>query len=87
MSEFFYDIVIETIMTIMEIIQERGVDITVHRLMDNDMVLFAFYKTLLNGTNLFIQCQMRLQPNLSIDLHKLFVNLFQVLTSIKQPPE
>ena len=36
MSEFFYDIVIEIIMTIMEIIQERGVDITVHRLMDNN---------------------------------------------------
>ena len=35
MSEFFYDIVIETIMTIMEIIQERGVDITVKTLMDN----------------------------------------------------
>ena len=80
MSEFFYDIVIETIMTIMEIIQERGVDITVHRLMDNNMVLFAFYKTLLDGTNLFIQCQMRPQPNLSMNLHKLFVNLFQVLT-------
>ena len=31
MSEFFYDIVIETIMTIMEIIQERGVDITVKK--------------------------------------------------------
>ena len=41
MGEFFYDIVIETIMTIMEIIQERGVDITVNRLMDNDMVLFC----------------------------------------------
>ena len=44
MSEFFYDIVIKTIMTIMEIIQERGVDITVHRLMDNNMVLFALYR-------------------------------------------
>ena len=80
MGEFFYDIVIETIMTIIKIIQERGVDIAVHRLMDNNMVLFAFYKTLLNGTNLFIQRQMRPQPNLSMDLHKLFVNLFQVLT-------
>ena len=87
MGEFFYDIVIETIMTIMEIIQERGLGIIVHRLMDNNMVLFAFYQTLLNGTNLFIQHQMRLQPNLSMDLHKLFVNLFQVLTCIKQPPE
>ena len=87
MSEFFYDIVIKTIMTIMEIIQERGVDITVHRLMDNNMVLFALYKTLQNGTNLFIQRQLRPPPNLSIDLHKLFVNLFQVLTCIKQPPE
>ena len=74
-------------MTIMEIIQERGVDITVHRLMDNSMVLFAFYKTLLNGTNLFIQRQMRPQLNLSMDLHKLFVNLFQVLICIKQTPE
>ena len=37
MGEFFYDIIIETIMTIMEIIQEREVDITVNRLMDNDM--------------------------------------------------
>ena len=87
MGEFFYDIVIETIMTIMEIIQEREVAITVNRLMDNDMVLFAFYRTLLNGTNLLIQCQVRPQLNLSTDLHKLFVNLFQVLTCIKQPPE
>ena len=55
MGELFYDIIIETIMTIVEIIQERGVDITVHRLMYNDMVLFAFYKTLLDGTNLFTQ--------------------------------
>ena len=86
MAEFFYDIVLETIMTIMEIIQERGVDITVNRLMDNDMVLFVFYRTLLNGTNLFIQCQVRPQPNLSTDLHKLFVKLFHVLTCIKQPP-
>ena len=29
MSEFFYNIVIKTIMAIMDIIQERGVDITV----------------------------------------------------------
>ena len=35
MSEFFYDIVIETIMTIMEIIQERGVDITVKKKQKN----------------------------------------------------
>ena len=87
MGEFFYNIVIETIMTIMEIIQERGVDITVNRLMDNDMVLFAFYRTLPNKTNLFIQCQVRPRPNLSTDLHKLFVKLFHILTCIKQPPE
>ena len=87
MGEFFYDIVIETIMAIMDIIQERGVDIAVKTLMDNDMVLFAFYRTLLNGTNLFVQCQVRPQPNLSMDLYKLFVKLFQVLTCIKQSPE
>ena len=64
----------------MDILQERGVDITVHRLMDNNMVLFALYKILQNGTNLFIQCQVKPQPNLSTDLHKLFVELFHVLT-------
>ena len=48
MSEFFYDIVIEAIVTIMETIQERGVDLTEHRLMDKDMVLFTLYKTLPN---------------------------------------
>ena len=65
----------------MDIIQERGVDITVKTLMDKDMVLFTFYKTLQNGTNLFIQCQVRPQP-LSTDLHKLFVKLFHVLNKI-----
>ena len=30
MSEFFYDIIIEAIVTIMETIQERGVDLTEH---------------------------------------------------------
>ena len=48
MGEFFYDLVIETTMTIMEIIQERGVNITVNRLMDNDVVLLAFCRTLPN---------------------------------------
>ena len=81
------DIVTETTMTIMEIFQEKGVDITVNRLMDNDVVLFAFYRTLPNGTNLFLQCQVRPQPNLSMDLHKLYVNFFQVLTCIEQSPE
>ena len=87
MAEFFYNIVIKTIMAIMDIIQERGVDITVKTLMDKDMVLFAFYRTLLDGTSLFIQRQMIPQPDLSMDLHKLFLNLFQVLTCIKQLPE
>ena len=48
MSEFFYDIVIEAIVTIMETIQERGVDLTEHRLLDNDMVLITLCKTLPN---------------------------------------
>ena len=46
MSEFFYDIIIEAIVTIMETIQEREVDLTEHRLMDNDMVLFTLCRTL-----------------------------------------
>ena len=73
----------------MEIIQERGVDITVHRLMDNNMVLFAFYKTLLHRTSLFIQRQMIPQPDLSMDLHKFIskfisgLNLYKATSRIK----
>ena len=80
MSEFFYDIVIEATVTIMETIQERGVDLTEHRLMDNNMVLFTLCKILPNSTNLFIKCQVTPQPNLSTDLNKLIVKFFHVLT-------
>ena len=48
MSEFFYNIVIEAIVTIMETIQKRGVNLTERRLLDNDMVLFTLCKTLPN---------------------------------------
>ena len=55
MDQFFYEIIIESTLNIMEIIQERGVEIHVDRLMEDDMVLFAFHRTMPNGTSLFLQ--------------------------------
>ena len=66
----------------MEIIQEKGVEIHVNRLMEDDMVLFAFHRTMPNGTSLFIQSQIRPQPYLAMDLQGLFIDLFQILTCI-----
>ena len=39
MDQFFYEIIIESTISILEIIQEKGVEIHVYRLMEDDMVL------------------------------------------------
>ena len=84
MDQFFYEIIIESTLNIMEIIQERGVEIHVDRLMEDDMVLFAFHRTTPNGTSLFLQSQVRPQPYLAMDLQGLFIDFFQILTCIKE---
>ena len=71
MDQFFYEIIIESTLNIMEIIQERGTEIHVNRLMEDDMVLFANHRTMPNGTNLFLQYQVRPQPYLAMDLQGL----------------
>ena len=55
MDQFFYDIIIESTITVVEIIQEKEVEIHVYRLIEDDMVLFAFHRTMPSGTNLFLQ--------------------------------
>ena len=42
MDQFFYEIIIESTISVLEIIQEKGVEIRVYRLMEDDMVLFTF---------------------------------------------
>ena len=76
MDQFFYEIIIESTITILEIIQEKEVEIHVYRLMEDDMVLFAFHRTMPSGTNLFLQCQVRPQPYLAVDLRALFIDFF-----------
>ena len=85
MDQFFYEIIIESTLSIMEIIQEKGVEIHVNRLMEDDMVLFAFHRTIPNGTNLFLQSQVRPQPYLAMDLQGLFIDFFQILTCVGDP--
>ena len=67
MDQFFYEIIIESTITILEIIQEKEVEIHVYRLMEDDMVLFAFHRTMPSGTNLFLQSRVRPQPYLAVD--------------------
>ena len=54
MDQFFYEIIMESMISILEIIQEKGFGIHVYRLMEDDMVLFAFHRTMSSGTNLFL---------------------------------
>ena len=46
MDQFFYEIIIESTISILKIIQEKGVEIHLYRLMEDDMVLFAFHRTM-----------------------------------------
>ena len=85
MDQFFYEIIIESTITILEIIQEKEVEIHVYRLMEDDMVLFAFHRTMPSGTNLFLQCRVRPQPYLAVDLQALFIDFFQMLTCVEEP--
>ena len=83
MDQFFHEIIIES--TILEIIQEKEVKIHVYRLMEDDMVLFAFHRTMPSGTNLFLQSQVRPQPYLAVDLQALFIDFFQMFTCVEEP--
>ena len=87
MDQFFYEIIIELTISILEIIQEKGVEIHVYRLMEDDMVLFAFHRTMPSGTNLFLQSQVRPQPYLAVDLQGLFIDFFQMLTCVEEPQQ
>ena len=87
MDQFFYEIIIESTITILEIIQEKAVEIHVYRLMEDDMVLFAFHRTMPSGANLFLQSQVRPQPYLAVDLQGLFIDFFQMLTCVEEPQQ
>ena len=92
MDQFFYEIIIESTISILEIIQEKGIEIHLYRLMEDDMVLFAFHRTMPSGTmpsgtNLFLQSQVRPQPYLAVDLQGLFIDFFQMLTCVEEPQQ
>ena len=77
----YYQTIVESTITIMELIEERSVDIHLNRLMDeDDTVLFAFHRQMTNGTNIYTQIKVRPQPHLSMDLQELFLTFFQILT-------
>ena len=84
MDQFFYEIIIESTISILEIIQEKGLEIHLYRLMEDDMALIAFQRTMPSGTNLFLQSQVRPQPYLAVDLQGLFIDFFQMLTCVEE---
>ena len=87
MDQFFYEIIIESTISILKIIQEKGIEIHLYRLMEDDMVLFAFHRTMPSRANLFLQSQVRPQPYLAVDLQVLFIDFFQMLTCVKEPQQ
>ena len=77
----YYQTIVESTITIMELIGEQSVDIHLNRLMDeDDTVLFAFRRQMSDGTNIYAQIKVRPQPYLSVDLQELFLIFFQILT-------
>ena len=77
----YYQIIIESTITIMELIEEQSEDIRLDRLMDeDDTMLFTFRRQMSNGTNICAQLKVRPRPYLSVDLQKLFLTSFQILT-------
>ena len=87
MDQFFYEIIIESTISILKIIQEKGIEIHLYRLLEDDMVLFAFHRTMPSGTNLFLQSQVRPEPYLAVDLQGLFIDFFQMLTCVEKPQQ
>ena len=77
----YYQTIVESTITIMELIEQRSVDIHLNRLMDeDDTVLFAFHRQMSNETNIYAQTKVRSQPYLNVDLQELFLTFFQILT-------
>ena len=77
----YYQTIVESTITIMELIEEHNVDIHLNRLMDeDDTVLFAFHRQMSNRNNIYTQIKVRPQPYLSMDLQELFLTFFQILT-------
>ena len=79
-DEHFYHIVIESTITMMELIQKRQLNVQLSRMIDDDdIVLFTFQRRMPNGINTFVQNKVRPSPYLAMDLQALFVDFFQVL--------
>ena len=79
-DEHFYHVVIESTVTILELIQRHQTNIQISRVMnDYHIVLFAFRRQMSNGTSVYTQSQVRPQPHLSMDLQQLFIDFFQML--------
>ena len=79
-DEHFYHVMIESTVTILELIQKHQTNIQISRIMnDYHIVLFAFRRQMSNGTSVYTQSQVRPQPHLSMDLQQLFIDFFQML--------
>ena len=76
---YFHEIIIESSLTIMEIIQEHQQNIAMTTVMDNDAAVFTFHKVLPTGTTMFVECKLRPAPHLSTDLQNLFLTFYQII--------
>ena len=80
MEDYYYhQIVLESSLTIMELIQGCNLPITMIRCMDNDNVTFTFQRTLPDRISLFAEAKLQQQPYLLVDLQHLFTTFYQIL--------
>ena len=76
---YFHEIILETSITIMEIIQEHQQAIAMTRVMQDGIAVFTFHKVLPSATTMFAECKLRPAPYLSTDLQNLFLTFYQMI--------
>ena len=80
MGDYYYhNVIIESTLTLLEIIHENDEPMTITQAMENDNIVFIIRKTLENGTSVTSIVCVRKEPYLVTDLQGLFLTFYQTL--------
>ena len=80
MGDYYYhNIIIESALTLLEIIHKNDKPITITQTMENDNIVFIIRKTFENGASVTSIVCVRKEPYLVTDLQGLFLTFYQTL--------
>lgn len=80
MGDYYYhSVIIESTLTLLEIIHENDEPISITQTMENDNIVFIIRKTFENGMNITSFVCVRKEPYLATDLQGLFLTFYQTL--------